>query len=65
MIFISQPNLITKSGFHTSLHPNFHYQIIFAKFNLETQYPPLYFRDIWHYQDANTDLIRRAIDMFY
>ena len=60
----SQPNLITESGVHPSLHPNSHHQIIFAKFNLEIHYPPLYFRDVWHYQDANTDLTRRAIAMF-
>ena len=43
---------------------NSHHQIIFAKFNLEIHYPPPYFREVWNYQDANTDLIRRAIDMF-
>ena len=64
LIFTSQPNLITESGVHPSLHPNSHHQIIFAKFNLEILFPPPYFRDVWHYQDANTDLIRRAIDMF-
>ena len=37
----SQPNLITESGVHPSLHPNSHHQIIFAKFNLEIHYPPL------------------------
>ena len=35
LIFTSQPNLITGSGVHPSLHPNPHHQIIFAKFNLE------------------------------
>ena len=44
--------------------PNSHYQIIFAKFNQEIQYQPPYFCDIWHFEDANTDLIRQAIDMF-
>ena len=64
LIFTSQPNLITESGVHPSLHPNSHHQIIFAKFNLEIHYPPPYFCDFWQYQDANTDLIRRAIDIF-
>ena len=64
LIFTSQPNLITESGAHPSLHPNSHHQIILAKFNLEIHYPPPYFREVWHYHDANTDLIRRAIDMF-
>ena len=46
VIFTSQPNLITESGVHPSLHPNSHHQIIFAKFNLEIHYPPPYFRDV-------------------
>ena len=61
LIFTTQPNLITEPGVHPTLHPNFHHQIIF---NLEIHYPPPYFREVWYYQEANTDLIRRAIDMF-
>ena len=64
LIFTSQRNLITESGVHPSLHPNSHHQIIFARFNLGILFPPPYFPDVWHYHDANTDLIRRAIDMF-
>ena len=33
LIFTSQPNLI-HSGVRSSLHPNRHHQIVFAKFNL-------------------------------
>ena len=64
LIFTSQLNLITESGVHPSLHPNSNHQIIFAKFNQEINYPSPYFREVWHYQEANTNLIRRAIDMF-
>ena len=64
LIFTSQTNLITESGLHLSLHPNSHHQIIFTKFNLEIHCPPTYFLDAWHYQDANTKLMRRAIDVF-
>ena len=63
LIFTSQPNLITESGVHPSLRPNSHRQIIFAKFYLEIHNPPPYFREAWHYHDANTDLIRWAIDI--
>ena len=41
LIFTSQPNLITESGVHSSLHSNCHHSIIFAKFNLEIVYPYL------------------------
>ena len=64
LAFTSQPNLIVDSGTHPSLHPNCHHQIIYAKFNLKIQYPPPYTREVWHYQDSNNDLIRKAIDRF-
>ena len=64
LIFTSQSNLVLESGFHPSLHPNFHHQIVFAKFNLMISYPSPYSREAWHYREANTDLIRRAISNF-
>ena len=64
LIFTSQPNLNTESGVHPSLHPNCHHQVIYAKFNLKVYYPPLYEREVWHYKEADTDLIRRSIEMF-
>ena len=49
---------------HSSLHPNCHHQITYAKFNLKIYYPPPYEREIWHYEKANVDHIRRSIDEF-
>ena len=65
--FTSQPNLVVESGVHPSLHPNCYHQIIFAKFNLKIhhlKYQPPYYRQVWHYQEADTELIRQAIDLF-
>ena len=62
--FSFQPNLLIESGAHPSLRPNCHYQIIFAKFHLDIVYPPPYEREIWRYQKANIDLIKRAINSF-
>ena len=64
LIFMSQPNLMIESRFHSSRHWNCHHQTTFAKFNLELVYPPLYVREVWHYKDANTELIRQAITKF-
>ena len=67
MIFTSQPNLVMESGVDFSPHPNCHHQInlyhqiVFAKINLKIYHPPPYERDIWHYEKANADLIRRSI----
>ena len=64
LIFTPQPNLVMNSGVHSSVHPNCHHQIRHAKFNLKLFYPPPYERVIWHYQDANNDLIQRSISQF-
>ena len=53
-----------ESGVHPSLHPNCHYQITYAKFNLKIHYPPPYEPEIWHYDQANVDHIRKALDLF-
>ena len=64
LIFTSQPNLIIESGVHPSLHPNCHHQIICAEFDLQIHYPPQYYREVWHYHDANIELIRRTVGQF-
>ena len=64
LIFTSQSNLSVESGSQPSLHPNYHHQIIYAKFNLEVFYPPPYTREFWHYKDSNVDLTRRSINEF-
>ena len=57
LIFNSQPNLLLESSFS-------HHQITYAKYNSTIDYPPPYERKIWHYQKANIDLIKRAINAF-
>ena len=64
LIFNFQTNLLIESGVHRSLHPNYHHQIIFAKFNLDTVYLPPYEKESWNYQKANIDLIKGAINSF-
>ena len=53
-----------ESGVHSSLHPNCHHQIVFAKINLKIYYPPPYECEIWHYKKANANLIHRSINQF-
>ena len=64
VIFTSQPNLVIESGVPSSLYPNCHHQITYVKFNLKTNYPPPWEQEIWHYENANVDHIRRAINEF-
>ena len=60
LIFTSEPNCITESGFHPSLHPSsLSLSLYLRKFFIHH----LIFV-VWHYQDPNIDLIRQAVDIF-
>ena len=64
LLFTSQPNMVMDSGVHASLHPHCHYQIIFAKFDLKVFYSSPYEKTVWHFPQANSDQIKRAVDLF-
>ena len=64
IIFTSQANLVIDAGLHPSLHVNSHHQILYAKFNSKIQCPPLYEREVWHFQKADINLIREAMNEF-
>ena len=65
LIFTTHPNLVMKSGVHSSLHANCHHHIAFAKFNFKMHYVPPYDQDVWRYQKTNVDQIRQAISAFH
>ena len=48
---------------HTSLHPNFHHQIVFLKLNFKIEYPPLYERLVCDYKNADLQSINKVIEM--
>ena len=64
LIFPSQPNMIMDSGVHPSLDSNCHHQIIHAKFDLKLFYLSPYERTVWHFSRANSDHIKKAINLF-
>ena len=53
-----------ESGVHSSLHEECHHQLGYAKFNLKMWYPTPYEPEIRHYQHANIDQIKRALEQF-
>ena len=61
---MSHQNLVMESGVHPSLNLNCHHQITYAKFNLKIHYPATSEGEIWHYDQANVDHIRKAVDLF-
>ena len=56
--------LFKSSTVHPSLHSKCHHQVIYAKLNLQIEYPPPYTRAIWDYGKAQFDLINEAIENF-
>ena len=64
LIFTSQRNMVIESGVHSSLHLSCHHQIVFAKFKLKICYPTPISREVWHFKEAKTDVIRRALNDF-
>ena len=44
-------------------HPNCHHQILHTSFNLNTFYPLPYQRLIWDYKKADSEKIRKALDL--
>ena len=72
-IFTSLLNMIMDPGIHQSLHSNCPHQIIYPNFDLKLFYPsppprpprpPRYERTAWHFSRANSDYIKKAINLF-
>ena len=49
-MFTTQPNLVIKTGVHSSLHANCHHELPYVKFNLNAFYPPPDEREVSHYK---------------
>ena len=54
-------NLAVDSGAHPPLHPNCHYQIIYCKFSLMTEYLPPYEGSAWDYKRSGENAIVKAL----
>ena len=52
--------MVVNSGVPFSLLANCHQQILFPKFDSKIYYPPLYERGVWHHQETDAILARRA-----
>ena len=54
-----------ESGVQSSLHQNCHHQIVFSRFDPRAVYSPRYDLEVLHFQKANVDHIRKAINGFH
>ena len=64
LLFCSQPNLVMDSSVHPSIHPNCHHHIIYVKFEIKVYYPPPYEKEVWHYQNADSNAIKKQSQIF-
>ena len=56
--------MVMDSGVHAPFQPHCHRQIIFEEFDLNVFYPPPYEKTMWYFSQANSDRIKRAVDLF-
>ena len=56
--------MIVDSGVHPLLHSNCHHQITDANFDLKIFYSPPYEGTVWHFSWANSDHLKKAINLF-
>ena len=64
LIITDQPNLVLDRGVRPSLDPTCKHQITFCKTNFSIPPPPPFSRKMWKYDQANTNLITRALSQF-
>ena len=64
LILTDQPNLITESGVHPSLHEQCHHQIVYGKLSVSNIVLPPCTRRVWYYDKADFAAIRKSIEMF-
>ena len=64
LFFTTQPNLVIESGVIPSPLSFCHHQIIFGKIKFDYFRPPPYLREVWHFEKANADLIKRSVSSF-
>ena len=64
LIFTNQESRLIESGVLPSLTNTCHHQIVFAKISFKVFTPPSYNREIWHFKDAQIELIKASIANF-
>ena len=60
----SNPSILVDSGIEKCLSSSCHHDIIYGKINFRVAIPPLHFRTIWDYKNADTSSVQRAIENF-
>ena len=64
LIFSSDLNSTGNCRIEKTIHEKSHHDIIYVTLYFNVRLPPLYYREIWDYEHANTENIQKAISMF-
>ena len=64
LIFCLNQRVISNHGVDVSILDKCHHNIIYSKINIRVPLPPAYVREVWDYQKANIENIKKAISNF-
>ena len=63
LIFCTNQSVISNHGVDVSIFDKCHY-IIYGKINIRVPLPPAYVREVWDYENAHTENMKKAISNF-
>ena len=64
LIFCTNQSVISNHGVDVSIFDKCHHNIIYGKINIRVPLPPTYVREVWDYEKANIEHIKKAISNF-
>ena len=64
LIFCTNQSVISNHGVDVSIFGKCHHNIIYSKTNIRVPLPPTYVREVWDYEKANIEDIKKAISNF-
>ena len=64
LIFCTNQSVISNHGVDVAIFDKCHHNIIYGKINIHVPLPPTYVREVWDYEKANIENIKKAISNF-
>ena len=64
LIFCTNQNVISNYGVDVSMFKKCHHNIIHGKIDIHVHLPPVYVHEVWHYNKANVENIKKAVTQF-
>ena len=64
LIFCTNQNVISNYGVDVSMFKKCHHNIIHGKIDIRVPLPPVYVREVWDYNKANLENIKKAVSNF-